>query len=629
MKRHWKRVLIVILLLAVIGAILFVAARGLGREDEDIVKKEYTYKVKTLKIEPGLNYAFTVTGQALAGQRAHIPAERRANVQEVYVKPGDEVAEGDALLLLHSESLDSSFLNTRLLYANAQANLSMTQAVASNQTASERLRLETAELQLQNTLAQNQAERRQSEEQVSAAKLNAELSVSQAQTAFETAQKNLVQTKALHASAMLVAQTGIDNAIRSLKTSMFTGLSTANELLEASDDFRGSAGRYGDLVGRTAGSMKDEAVQALGTAADAYMNAQDAYASMRHAASLAETALDKTLVALNFTVPTGALTETVLNSYIASLSQSLASVRAGIASLESANGSYLAAAASNKAGLVAAQQQVESAQRALDSAKQDAGGKSQAVINAEAQHASALARLSAAEDGARKAAESARLAYENSRRSADLQVLGAKNALVSAEDALNQIGITRDKLLVRAPFKGMVADVPVKLGDEVNAGSALVTVENPDTLIIQAFLSQEDARRVSAGDAVRIGEDGSGTVTAVSRSADPVSKKYKIEIDPWSGEDMNPGQFVRIEFTSAAGPDGDRLFIPITAVLIASNETYVWTIGDGRTIKTTVTLGDIQGDHVEVIDGIAPGTEIIIQGGRIIEEEGTRVEVVE
>jgi multidrug efflux pump subunit AcrA (membrane-fusion protein) len=628
MKRHWKRVLIVILLLAVIGAILFVAARSLGREDEDIVKKEYTYKVKTLKIEPGLNYAFTVTGQAVAGQRANIPAERRANVQEVYVKTGDEVAEGDALLLLHSESLDSSFLNTQLLYANAQANLSMTQAVASNQTASERLRLETAELQLQNTLAQNQAERRQSEEQVAAVRLSASLSVSQAQTALETAQKNLVQTKALHASAMLVAQTGVDNAVRSLKTSMFTGLSTANELLEASGDFRGSAGKYRDLVGRTAGSMKDEAVQALGTAADAYMNAQDAYASMRDAASLAETALDKTLVALNFTVPTGALTETVLNSYIASLSQSLASVRAGIASLESANGSYLAAAASNKAGLVAAQQQVESAQRALDSAKQDAGGTSQAVINAEAQHASALARLSAAEDGARKAAESARLAYENSRRSADLQILGAKNALVSAEDALNQIGITRDKLLVRAPFKGMVADVPVKLGDEVNAGSALITVENPDTLIIQAFVSQEDARRVSAGDEVRIGEDGSGTVTAVSRSADAVSKKYKIEIDP-NGADLNPGQFVRIEFTSAAGPDGDRLFIPITAVLIASNETYVWTIGDGRTIKTTVTLGDIQGDHVEVIDGIAPGTEIIIQGGRIIEEEGTRVEVVE
>ena len=57
--------------------------------------------------------------------------------------------------------------------------------------------------------------------------------------------------------------------------------------------------------------------------------------------------------------------------------------------------------------------------------------------------------------------------------------------------------------------------------------------------------------------------------------------------------------------------------------------TYVWTVADGKTVKTPVVLGNIQGDSVEVQEGIAPGTEIIVEGGRIIENEGTEVEVVQ
>jgi len=124
---------------------------------------------------------------------------------------------------------------------------------------------------------------------------------------------------------------------------------------------------------------------------------------------------------------------------------------------------------------------------------------------------------------------------------------------------------------------------------------------------------------------VSFGEQ-TGTIISISTSADPMTKKYKVEIDPKS-MDLNPGQFVRVEFTSTKGLDGGRLFIPITAVLISSNETYVWTIEEGKTKKVPVELGNIQGDHVELIGGIDQGMEIIIEGGRIIEQEGTLVEI--
>ncbi|MBD3251931.1 HlyD family efflux transporter periplasmic adaptor subunit [Candidatus Uhrbacteria bacterium] len=627
MTRHWKKMVLALLAIGVVGTILFVASQGFGQEQpEEQVEETFTHQVKTMTVEPGLNDTFTMTGEAVVGQRTNITSERRATVQDIRVKTGDIVTKDQILMVLFSESLDSSYLNTQLLFANAQANMSTTQAVANNQIESERLRYETAELQLSNTLAQNAVQRQQSEEALKSASLNSDLSVAQAETALETAQKNLNQTKALNASNLLVAETGLNNAVRTLRTSMFTGLTTANELLEVSQEFRGSAGRYVDLIGRLGQDAKREAEESLETAIDAYLVVEEHYDSMRDAAQKAEDALDKTLVALNLTVPTGDLNEQVVSSYTSSLSQSLSSVRGGLAGLESAQSSYLTAQASASANLTAAQQQVESAQKALDLAKQDAGGTSQSVINAEAQHQLILAQLATAETNARKAVESARLAYDNAKRNADLQILSARNAMLSSQDALDQLNISRDNLIVRSTFGGVINDVPVSLGDEVNAGTVLVRVDNPETIELEVFVSEADKSRIQVGDRVNLGTT-MGSVTAVSQSADAVTKKYKIEIDP-DTDVFDPGQFVRAEFQTVIPAQEDQMFLPISAILISNNETFVWTVEDGKTKKLPVILGDIQGDHVEVTEGIEPGTDIIIEGGRIIEDEGTEVEIV-
>ena len=628
MKKSWKRIISVLILLGVLGAIMFVAAVSFGQEEQaPAEEKEYAYGVKTMAIEPGLTQTFTATGNVTVGQKSGQLAERRATVQEVYVKDGDTVAEGDVLVLLYSESLDSSYLNTQIMYANAQANVATTQAIANNQVQSERIRLETAELQLDNTLAQNDVQRKAAEEALNAAKLGSDLGVASAETALETAKKGYDKTKAIASANKLVAETGLMNAIRSLDTAIFSGLNTSNELFDVSSHYRGSAGLYKDLISTRSSQTKEDAIHALEQAITTYEAAESTYGSMKDAATAAELALDKTLRALNLTVPTGDLNQAVLTNFIATVTQNLSAVRSGISALESAKGSLDATLASNSANLTGASQQVQAAEAALAQAKQDAGGTSQAVKSAQAQYDVAMAQIRTAEDGARKALEAARIAYNNAQQSANLSVLGSKNALVSAQDAMDQINISRDKLLVRAPFNGRVADVPVTLGDEVNAGTVLVEIENPDTLKLEVQLGSDDVERVSRGDVVTFGEDGKvGTISAISLSADAVTRKYTVEIDT-HGAELKPGQFVRVHFTDANVAESDNLFIPITAVLITSNETYVWRIEDGKTVKVPVELGNITGDHVEVLSGIDPGMEIIVEGGRIIEEEGTLVDV--
>ncbi len=618
------------LLLAVIaGGIIFTAAKSRAQNSsaEEPEEKTYTYQVKTIKIEPGYAYSFSVTADVKAGQSANLIADRRARVKEILVKPGDAVAEGQTLLRLHSDELESSFLNTTILYTNAQANVATTEAVARNMVETERLRMETAQLQLQNTLAQNVLEKKRAEEQLASAKLNLTLSVQSAQTAVETAQKQYTNQLALNTANRLVAETGLRNTVRALRTDVFSGLNIMNELLDVDAGYRGNAGLYTDRLGVRSQDSKPQAEMALKKAISSYEASEETYDSTKQAAIDAEDALDKTLKMLNYTIPTGDLTQTVLSGYLSAVSQTLAAVRGGLSGLESAQGSFMATMTANDASLTAAKQQIEAAENALAQAKQDQGGTSQFLLNAQAQYDAIISQLKASEDAARKGAETAALAYANAKQNADLQVLGAKNVLLSSQDALDQMKLSRAKLDVKSTFSGRVASVNANLGEEVNAGTVLVSVENPESIKVEAQLGETDILRVQYGDAVKIG-DAAGTIIAIAQSADSRTKKYLVEIRPESAETLKPGQFVRVTFTVAEATNIERIFVPVTAVHIAETGSFVWTIRDGKTAKMPVIFGELQGDTVEIISGLASGQEIITEGGRIIEEEGTPVEVL-
>ncbi|MDF1496780.1 MAG: efflux RND transporter periplasmic adaptor subunit [Patescibacteria group bacterium] len=627
MKNHYRAILISVLAISIVG-VIFVVYTGQGKEQVAEVEPEiFAYPVKTLAIQNGLDYSFTITGNVNVGQSATMPAESRASVVEILVKPGDTVNQGDVLLRLNSDSLDTSYQNTAIMLANAQLSFATTQSVSGNSSEIERLRMETAEMNLKNTLMQNEILKSQSEQALESAKLNVDLSTDSAASGLESAKNNLEKTKNLNAANEQVARTGLANAMRSLKTDMFNGLNTANELLEVSSLFRGSAGLYKDAIGRRGETEKREAEASLKVAIDAYIAMDDSYESVHDTAKKVETALDDTLAVLNYTDASYSMSQQILSGYIQSISQSLAMVRGGISGIESANQSLKTTIAANAATLAGAQAQVTAAEKALASTKQQQGDKSQTVINAEKQYEATLAQLKNAEDNARASVNTAKLSYENSKKSSNLSVISAKNALLTTQDAMDQITLQREKLIVRAPFSGVVSALPVNLGDEVNPGTPLVVIENPDTLKVVVMITESDVNRIAVGDKVAIGS-ANGTVVSIAPSADAQTKKFAIEILPES-KDLKPGQFVKVDFKESNPKNDEKLFIPISAVHLVGDQSFVWGLNENKTQKIVVNLGELQGDRVEVLDGLIAGTEIIAQGGRIIEDEGVLVQPIE
>ncbi|HPO06108.1 MAG TPA: efflux RND transporter periplasmic adaptor subunit, partial [Candidatus Gracilibacteria bacterium] len=332
-----------------------------------------------------------------------------------------------------------------------------------------------------------------------------------------------------------------------------------------------------------------------------------------------EEATSKTLQVLNNSTAGNNFSQANLSGYINAVNSQLASLRNSISSLNSADSSLKQIIAANATNLNSAERAVESAKKALATAEQggQSGQKSQAIISAEAQYQSTLAQLKLAEENAEKSVKQAESAYESARKSSELSVMGARTNVISAGGSREQASVNLSKLSIKAPFSGKITNLPVKVGDEVNPGTILISLNNDQALKVVCFLSSEEVRQVKSGDLVTL-NNKHYPISSIAPSADPINKKYRVEI--MNPENVGIGEFVKISFNLGQTDLNDkRIYLPITAINLSPNENFVWIIKDQKAQKQKVALGEINGKYVEIISGLKIDDPVIIEGGRILD----------
>lgn len=92
-----------------------------------------------------------------------------------------------------------------------------------------------------------------------------------------------------------------------------------------------------------------------------------------------------------------------------------------------------------------------------------------------------------------------------------------------------------DAVTVYAPAGGRVLSFDVEIGHRLARGAAVLTLVDPVTTTVHAFLAEHEASRVEVGMAMRIarldhGELGAGTITSISPA--PVRMPARLLRDP-------------------------------------------------------------------------------------------------
>jgi RND family efflux transporter MFP subunit len=204
-----------------------------------------------------------------------------------------------------------------------------------------------------------------------------------------------------------------------------------------------------------------------------------------------------------------------------------------------------------------------------------------------------------------------------------------KSTQAQARAQLAQAGAVRTQsgfYVVRAPFAGVIAEVPVSLGDMAMPGRPLLTLYDPAALRVTAAVPQSVAAQTVAGLATRIELPGLPAASAWVTPAqvqllptiDPATHTVELRADlPAGVTGVSPGMFARLWLAlprrqSAAGPVATTLSVPLGAVVRRAEMTGLYVLDpSGKPVLRQVRLGRAQGDRIEILSGLLAGERVV------------------
>ncbi|KFB08748.1 efflux RND transporter periplasmic adaptor subunit [Nitratireductor basaltis] len=134
----------------------------------------------------------------------------------------------------------------------------------------------------------------------------------------------------------------------------------------------------------------------------------------------------------------------------------------------------------------------------------------------------------------REAEASAAERLSKSGNIARLQLDAARSALASARSAVEAAQADLDRVIVKAPFAGLIDSVPVETGSSIMQGSEVATLLKLDPMLAIGEVSERDLGTIKSGDKARVrlvnGRDLDGTIRYVSREASPQTRTFQVEV---------------------------------------------------------------------------------------------------
>jgi Cu(I)/Ag(I) efflux system membrane fusion protein/cobalt-zinc-cadmium efflux system membrane fusion protein len=202
-------------------------------------------------------------------------------------------------------------------------------------------------------------------------------------------------------------------------------------------------------------------------------------------------------------------------------------------------------------------------------------------------------------------------------------------------DAIEQAGVARRALPIRAPRSGYVLHKDVVEGARVMAGQDLYRIGDLSRVWVQAEVYEHDAPWVEVGQAAQMeltyqkGRLVDGSVAYIYPTLNKASRTLTVRLEfPNPDMRLKPGMFatVYIEFRRI----DDTLVIPTEAILHSGTRELVFVaLGDGHFESRPVTTG-LVGDRrlTQVLTGLEAGEEVVTSGQFLIDSESQLQEAI-
>ncbi|MGB9006122.1 MAG: efflux RND transporter periplasmic adaptor subunit [Candidatus Aminicenantales bacterium] len=191
---------------------------------------------------------------------------------------------------------------------------------------------------------------------------------------------------------------------------------------------------------------------------------------------------------------------------------------------------------------------------------------------------------------------------------------GQTVAIVSRDE----VGFEFKDFEVKSDVKGVVSRLLQNAGAAVNPAVPLMTLVDIDRVKVMASVDEKKIRFIKMGQAAKVtleaypGETFKAQVTNISPVANPVNRTIDVELSLANpGYRIKPGMYAEVEWTTG---QRQALVVPLAAVVDRAGQKYVFLADGGQAQIQPVTVGQVEGDVIEILTGLQAGQQVVTTG---------------
>jgi len=214
-------------------------------------------------------------------------------------------------------------------------------------------------------------------------------------------------------------------------------------------------------------------------------------------------------------------------------------------------------------------------------------------------------------------------------KNAKAAVAAAESSVKASASALKGAEVSIDYTILRSPFDAVVltknadiGDIVTPIGATANVQSAVVTVADMDSLIVEVDVSESNIRNVTSGQPCEIQLDAlpdarfRGQVHMIVPTADRSKATVMVKVR-FVDKDSRilPEMSAKVAFLSReVAPEEMKSFTAInhTALITKNGVKKIFLVEGGRVKEVDVTTGKQMGDMVEILQGAKAGDKIVL-----------------
>ncbi len=217
--------------------------------------------------------------------------------------------------------------------------------------------------------------------------------------------------------------------------------------------------------------------------------------------------------------------------------------------------------------------------------------------------------------GVQKDLDEVRLNFEIAK--GQVENLAATLSIYNVNPEKSEVG---KPMVVTSPIKGEVVKNSIRVGQYLTANSdPMVCVADLKKVWVIAQVKESKMGLIQHLDEVKITIDAypkksfTGFVSYIGKILDEQTRSLEVIIEYDNTEQyLKPGTFTMVTFINS---HQEGIVLPATALVQEEDHTYVYRrTGDGRFVKTPVSVTTSGNGNVIVLDGLAAGETVISEG---------------